>query len=103
MLAARTRHLSFVALEESSSYLASMVGVRGLRLALNTSVAVLVLSLPFAATAASRANTLAPPVAATHATTSDASRAQPGAGGGSIAGRPNPITGSPGWRPPAPW
>ncbi|TMF64861.1 MAG: LysM peptidoglycan-binding domain-containing M23 family metallopeptidase [Chloroflexi bacterium] len=92
MLAARTRHLSFVALEESSSYLASMVGVRGLRLALNTSVAVLVLSLPFAATAASRANTLAPTVAATNATTSDASRAQPVARGGSIASSRNPMT-----------
>src|SRR5438132_1500568 len=52
-LGARTRHLSYVALEGSSSYLASMVGVRGLRFALNTSVAVLVLSLPFAATAGS--------------------------------------------------
>ena len=92
MLAARTRHLSFVALEGSSSYLASMVGVRGLRLALNTSVAVLVLSLPFAATAASRANTLAPTVAATNATTSDASRAQPVARGGSIASSRNPMT-----------
>src|SRR5438552_10740911 len=91
-LGARSRHLSFVALEESGSYLASMVGVRGLRLALNPSVAVLVLSLPFAATAASRANTLAPTVAATNATTSDASRAQPVARGGSIASSRNPMT-----------
>ena len=67
-----------------------MVGVRGLRFALNTSVAVLVLSLPFAATAASRANTLAPTVAATIA--SDASRAQPAARGGSIASGRNPMT-----------
>jgi murein DD-endopeptidase MepM/ murein hydrolase activator NlpD len=84
------RHLSFVALEGSSSYLASMVGVRGLRLALNTSVAVLVLSLPFAATAASRASTVAPTIAA--ATASDGARAQPVARGGSIASSRNPLT-----------
>ena len=90
MLAARMRHLSFVALEGSSSYLASMVGVRGLRLALNTSVAVLVLSLPFAATAASRASTVAPTIAA--ATASDGARAQPVARGGSIASSRNPLT-----------
>ena len=90
---ARTRHLSFVALEGTSSYLAGLVGVRGLRLALNTAVAVLVLSLPFAATAASRASTVAPPsVGATAAATSDASRAQPLARGGAIAGGRNPLT-----------
>jgi murein DD-endopeptidase MepM/ murein hydrolase activator NlpD len=86
------RHLSFVALEGSSSYLASMVGLRGLRFALNTAVAVLVLSLPFAATAASRASTVAPTIAATNATTSDASRAQMVARGGSIPSSRNPLT-----------
>jgi murein DD-endopeptidase MepM/ murein hydrolase activator NlpD len=90
---ARTRHLSFVALEGTSSYLAGLVGLRGLRLALNTSVAVLVLSLPFAATAASRASTVAPPsVGAATAATSDASRAQPLARGGAIVGGRNPVT-----------
>jgi murein DD-endopeptidase MepM/ murein hydrolase activator NlpD len=90
---ARSRHIGYVALEGSSSYLAGMVGVRGLRLILNTSVAVLVLSLPFAATAASRASTVAPAsVGATAATTSDASRAQPLARGGAIAGSRNPLT-----------
>jgi len=89
----RSRHIGYVALEGSSSYLAGMVGVRGLRLILNTSVAVLVLSLPFAATAASRASTVAPAsVVATAATTSDASRAQPLARGGAIAGSRNPLT-----------
>jgi murein DD-endopeptidase MepM/ murein hydrolase activator NlpD len=91
-LGAHARHVSFVALEESSSYLASMVGVRGIRLALNTSVAVLVLSLPFAATAASRASTVAPTIAATTVTATDASRAQPAARGGAIAGSRNPVT-----------
>src|SRR5438093_11771931 len=86
---ARVRHLSFVALDGTSSYLAGLIGVRGLRLALNTSVAVLVLSLPFAATAASRASTVPPAsVGATTATT-DASRAQPLARGGAIAGSRN--------------
>jgi murein DD-endopeptidase MepM/ murein hydrolase activator NlpD len=90
----RARHLSFAALEGSSSYLAGLVGVRGLRLALNTSVAVLVLSLPFAATAASRASTVAPTaIGATTAVTADGSRAQPLGRGGAIAaaGR-NPLT-----------
>ena len=83
----------FLTLDGSSSYLAGLVGVRGLRLILNTSVAVLVLSLPFAATAASRASTVAPAsVGATVATTSDASRVQPLARGGSIAGSRNPLT-----------
>jgi murein DD-endopeptidase MepM/ murein hydrolase activator NlpD len=90
---ARARHLSFVALDGTSSYLAGLVGVRGLRLALNTSVAVLVLSLPFAATAASRASTVMPQaVGATTAVISDASRAQPLARGGAIAGSRNPQT-----------
>lgn len=76
-----------------SSYLAGLIGIRGLRLALNTSVAVLVLSLPFAATAASRASTTGPMVAATTITVSgDASRAQPNARGGSIAASRNPLT-----------
>jgi murein DD-endopeptidase MepM/ murein hydrolase activator NlpD len=92
-LGARARHLSFVALDGSSSYLAGLVGVRGLRLALNTSVAVLVLSLPFAATAASRASTVVlPSVGATAAVASDASRAQPLARGGAIAAGRNPLT-----------
>ena len=87
------RHLSFVALDGTSSYLAGLVGVRGLRLALNTSVAVLVLSLPFAATAASRASTVMPPaVGATTVATTDASRAQPLARGGAIAASRNPQT-----------
>ena len=89
---ARTRHVSFVALEGASSYLAGLVGLRGLRLALNTSVAVLVLSLPFAATAASRASTVAPPSVGATAATSDASRAQPVARSGAIAGGRNPVT-----------
>src|SRR2546423_6576024 len=85
-LGVRVRHLSFVALDGTSSYLAGLIGVRGLRLALNTSVAVLVLSLPFAATAASRANTVTPPsVGATAAAASDASRAQPIARTGALA------------------
>jgi murein DD-endopeptidase MepM/ murein hydrolase activator NlpD len=85
-------HLFFVALDGTGSYLAGLVGVRGLRLALNTSVAVLVLSLPFAATAASRASTVAPGVAAANATTTDNSRAQTIARGGSIAAGRNPVT-----------
>jgi murein DD-endopeptidase MepM/ murein hydrolase activator NlpD len=95
-LGARVRHLSFVALDGTSGYLAGLIGVRGLRLALNTSVAVLVLSLPFAATAASRASTVAPTspaaTAATAPATSDGSRAQPLARGGSIAASRNPLT-----------
>jgi lipoprotein NlpD len=92
-LGGRARHLSFVALEGTSSYLAGLVGVRGLRLALNTSVAVLVLSLPFAATAASRASTVAPAaIGATTAVTADGSRAQPLARGGAIASSRNPLT-----------
>jgi murein DD-endopeptidase MepM/ murein hydrolase activator NlpD len=92
-LGARTRHLSFVALDGTSSYLAGLVGVRGLRLALNTSVAVLVLSLPFAATAASRASTVAPAsVGATAASSNDGSRAQQVARGGAIVAGRNPQT-----------
>jgi murein DD-endopeptidase MepM/ murein hydrolase activator NlpD len=57
---------------------------------------VLVLSLPFAATAASRASTVAPTspaaTAATAPATSDGSRAQPLARGGSIAASRNPLT-----------
>jgi murein DD-endopeptidase MepM/ murein hydrolase activator NlpD len=93
---ARVRHLSFVALDGTSSYLAGLIGVRGLRLALNTSVAVLVLSLPFAATAASRASTVLPtsPAGTTviTASTTDASRAQTLARGGTIAASRNPMT-----------
>ena len=92
-LGARSRHLSFVALDGTSSYLAGLVGVRGLRLALNTSVAVLVLSLPFAATAASRASTVAPAsVGATAASSNDGSRAQPVARSAAIVTGRNPQT-----------
>ncbi|HYU82212.1 MAG TPA: LysM domain-containing protein, partial [Candidatus Polarisedimenticolia bacterium] len=81
-----------MALDGTSGYLAGLVGVRGLRLALNTSVAVLVLSLPFAATAASRASTVAPSIGATAPATADSSRAQPLARGGAIATGRNPLT-----------
>jgi murein DD-endopeptidase MepM/ murein hydrolase activator NlpD len=53
---------------------------------------VLVLSLPFAATAASRASTVAPNVGATAATANDASRVQLTARGGAIGGSRNPLT-----------
>jgi murein DD-endopeptidase MepM/ murein hydrolase activator NlpD len=90
---ARARHISFVALDGTSNYLAGLVGVRGLRLALNTSVAVLVLSLPFAATAASRASTIAlPAVGATAAATADSSRVQPLSRSAAIAASRNPVT-----------
>jgi murein DD-endopeptidase MepM/ murein hydrolase activator NlpD len=89
---ARAGHLSLVALDGTSNYLAGLVGLRGLRLALNTSVAVLVLSLPFAATAASRATTPGSTFAATSTITTDVSRAQPNARGGSIAASRNPVT-----------
>ncbi|TMF74302.1 MAG: LysM peptidoglycan-binding domain-containing protein, partial [Chloroflexi bacterium] len=91
-LGARVRHLSFVALEGTSGYLTGLVGVRGLRLAMNTSVAVLVLSLPFAATAASRASTVPPTIAAGAVIAGDASRAQPVARGAAIAASRNPVT-----------
>jgi murein DD-endopeptidase MepM/ murein hydrolase activator NlpD len=89
---ARTRHLSFVALDGTSSYLAGLVGLRGLRLALNTSVAVLVLSLPFAATAASRATPSGSTFAATSTVSTDVARAQPNARGTTIAASRNPLT-----------
>jgi murein DD-endopeptidase MepM/ murein hydrolase activator NlpD len=91
-LGGRARHLSFAALEGSSSYLAALVGVRGLRLALNTGVAVLVLSLPFAATAASRASTVAPAAIGATTAAADGSRVQPLARGGAIAASRNPLT-----------
>ena len=88
----RARGLAFVFAEGATAYLAGLVGVRGLRLALNTSVAVLVLSLPFAATAASRASTtVGTPIVATAVTAADSSRAQPVARG-SIAASRNPVT-----------
>jgi murein DD-endopeptidase MepM/ murein hydrolase activator NlpD len=90
--AAGARHLSFVAIEGSAGYVAGLVGVRGLRLMLNTSVAVLVLSLPFAATAASRASTVMGTVAVTGSVVTDVGRAQPLARGSSIAGSRNPLT-----------
>src|SRR5437867_12052631 len=58
-----SRRLGVAFVQGSGSYFAGLVGVGGLRLALNTSVAVLVLSLPFAATAAPRASTVPTPVA----------------------------------------
>ena len=92
--AVRSRYLSVRFLEGAGGYLAGLVGVRGLRLALNTSVAVLVLSLPFAATAASRASTVtttnapsAPAVA-----TIDTARAQTLSRGSIAVGRNNPLT-----------
>jgi len=59
---------------------------------MNTSVAVLVLSLPFAATAASRASTVPPTIAAGAVIAGDASRAQPVARGAAIAASRNPVT-----------
>jgi murein DD-endopeptidase MepM/ murein hydrolase activator NlpD len=89
----RMRHFAYAGLEGSTGYVAGLVGVRGLRLALNTAVAVLVLSLPFAANAATRANTVAPTVAvATGMSDADASRAQPAARASSIGGSRNPVT-----------
>ena len=82
--ASGARHLSLRFATALAAYLAGLVGVRGLRLALNTSVAVLVLSLPFAATAATRASTTSLP-------TADATRAQPIARGAIVATR-NPLT-----------
>ena len=87
------RGLSLSALEGITSYVAGLVGVRGLRLALNTAVAVLVLSLPFAATAATRASTdIVPSVAVSAQTATDAGRAQPAARGGTISASRNPVT-----------
>lgn len=92
-VARQVRHLAYASLEGSSSYLAGLVGVRGLRLALNTAVAVLVLSLPFAANAATRANTVAPTLAAaTGMSDTGASRAEPAARTSSIGGSRNPVT-----------
>jgi murein DD-endopeptidase MepM/ murein hydrolase activator NlpD len=92
MVAGRSRHLSFVFLEGAASYLAGFVGLRGLRLALNTSVAVLVLSLPLAATAASRASTtVAGTVATTTPVQAETSRAQT-VSRGSIGASRNPVT-----------
>jgi murein DD-endopeptidase MepM/ murein hydrolase activator NlpD len=89
---ARARHIFFVAVEATTGYLAGLVGLRGLRFLLNTSVAVLVLSLPFAATGATRASTPMPITAAASAVAdADASRAQPAARG-SIAASRNPVT-----------
>jgi murein DD-endopeptidase MepM/ murein hydrolase activator NlpD len=91
--AARSRELSLAALEGTSGYVAGLVGVRGLRLALNTAVAVLVLSLPFAATAATRASTEAvPSVTVSAQAATEAARAQPVARGGAISASRNPVT-----------
>src|SRR5437879_11183544 len=87
-----SRRLGVAFVQGSGSYLAGLVGVGGLRLALNTSVAVLVLSLPFTATAASRASsTVGTPIVATVVAASDSSRAQPAARGAIAASR-NPVT-----------
>jgi len=92
LLGGSSRRLAFSFAEGATSYLGGLVGLRGLRLALNTSVAVLVLSLPFAATAASRASsTVGMPIVATVVTASDSSRAQPAARG-SIGASRNPVT-----------
>ena len=86
-----SRRLGVAFVQGSGSYFAGLVGVGGLRLALNTSVAVLVLSLPFAATAASRASTVPITVASSAVTAGDVSRAQPIARGAIAASR-NPTT-----------
>ncbi|TMG41871.1 MAG: M23 family metallopeptidase [Chloroflexi bacterium] len=85
----RVRSLAVRSVDAGSLYLADLVGVRGLRLALNTSVAVLVLSLPFAATSASRASTgvSIAPDATVVAASPDAVRAQPLARGVITTGR----------------
>jgi murein DD-endopeptidase MepM/ murein hydrolase activator NlpD len=88
----RARDLSVAALEGVGSYVAGLIGVRGLRLALNTAVAVLVLSLPFAATAATHASTDASALAVSGTTATDAGRAQPLARGGAISVSRNPVT-----------
>jgi murein DD-endopeptidase MepM/ murein hydrolase activator NlpD len=78
-------------------WLLGLVGLRGLRLVLNTSVAVLVLSLPFAAGAASRASSTTIPTLAVSAS-ADVSRAQSAAR--AIAAGRNPVTvAAPGTRP----
>ena len=88
--ATSSRGLALHAVGAVLAYVAGLVGVRGLRLLVNTSVAVLVLSLPFAATAASRAST--PPITAAAALpVSDSVRAQPVARGAISASR-NPVT-----------
>jgi len=89
--AMRGRDLGGSILQGSGSYVAGLVGLRGLRLALNTSVAVLVLSLPFAATAASRASSAPATLTATAYTTTDAARAQTAARG-AISGSRSPVT-----------
>ena len=74
----------------TAAYLGGLVGVRGLRLLVNTGVAVLVLSLPFAATSASRASTgsSASGTAASIVVASpDTARAQPLARGVITSGR----------------
>jgi murein DD-endopeptidase MepM/ murein hydrolase activator NlpD len=87
---ARARDASLALAEATTAYVAGLVGVRGLRFALNTSVAVLVLSLPFAATAASRAST--PPASiGSSGEAADAGRAQTSARGTFSTSR-NPVT-----------
>jgi murein DD-endopeptidase MepM/ murein hydrolase activator NlpD len=56
-MAQGARSLAISSFDTSRAYIAGLVGVRGLRLLVNTAVAVLILSLPFAATSASRAST----------------------------------------------
>jgi murein DD-endopeptidase MepM/ murein hydrolase activator NlpD len=74
------------------TYLVGLFGVRGLRLALNTSVAVFVLSLPFAASSASRASTTVAPASAPVASAVDTPRAQTVARSSAIAAGRNPVT-----------
>jgi len=91
-LGARARAVALALAEGVASYLADLVGARGVRLVLNTSVAVLVLSLPFAASTTSRASTsVGATVAASAAIAVDGARAQPVARG-QIAASRNPLT-----------
>jgi murein DD-endopeptidase MepM/ murein hydrolase activator NlpD len=89
----RARDVTLRSATATGAYIAGLVGVRGLRLALNTSVAVLVLSLPFAASSASRASTtMTPPAIAASAVAVDATRAQPIARASTITAGRNPVT-----------
>ena len=91
-LSERSRAFALTLADGGASYLAGLVGARGLRLLLNTSVAVLVLALPFVVATTSRASTGGGPmVAASAAISVDAGRAQPVARGQIQASR-NPLT-----------
>ncbi len=88
-IAQAARSFAISSFETCLAYVAGIVGVRGLRLLVNTAVAVLILSLPFAATSASRASTA--PAAASDSTivaaVVDGARARPIARGVITAGR----------------